>query len=127
MEAFVLEVEEERREYAKKMLLEQARSTFWRMWAAKHEYEELISGSSQLWLCCEGKQRRSGLTSIVMSQGSWFWKEVECRKDSSTLAGQMNANAKPVTKRKVQKSTGFTIVQDGMKGMKSGARSQRPA
>ena len=38
--------------------------------------------------------------------------------------GQMKANAKLVTTRKVQKSTGFTIVQVGMK---SGAKSQRLA
>ena len=31
----------------KKMLLGQARSTFWRKWAAKHQYEELKEG---IWL-----------------------------------------------------------------------------
>ena len=59
-----------------------------------------------------------------MSQGSWFWKEAGCRKDSLTLVGHMKATAKLVTTRKVQKSTGFTIVQVGMK---SGAKSQRLA
>ena len=38
--------------------------------------------------------------------------------------GWMKANAKHVTKQKVQKSTGSTIVQVGMK---SGARSHRLA
>ena len=59
-----------------------------------------------------------------MSQGSLFWKEAVCRKDFSTLVGQMKVNVKLVTKRKVQKSTGFAIVQVGMK---SGAKSQRSA
>ena len=45
-----------------------------------------------------------------MLQGTWFWKEAGCRKDFSTLVGQMKANAKLVTKRKVQKSTDSTIV-----------------
>ena len=66
----------------------------------------------------------NGLTSIVMSQGSWFWKEAGCRKGFSTLVGQMLANAKLVKKRMVQKRTDSTIVQVGMK---SGAKSQRPA
>ena len=52
----------------------------------------------------------NGLTSIVMSQGSWFWKEAACRKDFSTLVGQLKANCKLVTKTKVEKSTGFAIV-----------------
>ena len=39
---------------AKKKLLKQARTTFWKKWAAKHEYEELMEGGTrQLWLCCE--------------------------------------------------------------------------
>ena len=53
---------------------------------------------------------------------SWFWKEVGCRKDSSTLVGQMKANVKLDTKRKVQKITGSTIVQNGTR---SDERSQR--
>ena len=30
----------------KKMLLQQARSTYWKKWTAKHEYEELKDGIS---------------------------------------------------------------------------------
>ena len=53
---------------------------------------------------------------------NWFWKEVGCRKHSSTLVGQMKANVKLDTKRKVQKITGSTIVQNGTR---SDERSQR--
>ena len=35
------------------------------------------------------------------------WKEAGCRKNSSTLVGQMQASVKHVTKRKAQKNTGF--------------------
>ena len=44
------------------------------------------------------------------------------RRNFSTLVGQMKANAKLLTKRTVQKITGFTIVHDGMK---SGAKYPR--
>ena len=58
----------------KKLLLKQARTTFWKNWAAKHFYEQLkeVFGWSRHWLCCKGG-RRSGLTNVVMSQESWFW------------------------------------------------------
>ena len=80
----------------KKMLMKQAGSAFWRKWVAKHEYEELkeVSGSSQFWFCSEGKRRRKGLTSIATFPENWFWKEAGCRKDSSTLVGQLKARAK---------------------------------
>ena len=57
----------------------------------------------QLQLYCEGTQRMNGLTSIVVSQGSWFWKEAGCRKDYSTLVGRMKVNANHVRRRKAQK------------------------
>ena len=38
-----------------------------------------------------------------------------CRTDFSTLVGQMKASANLVPKRKVQKSTGSTFAQVGMK------------
>ena len=62
-------------------------------------------GSSQLWLCCEGKPRRSGLTSTAIQPENWFWKEAGCTEDSSTVVGQMKVSAKHVTKKKAQKST----------------------
>ena len=78
-------------------------------------------GSSQLWLYCERKQTKSGLERIETLPGNWFWKEAGCRKDSSTLVGRMEVNATPVTRRKAQKSTGFTIAQNGTR---SDGRSQ---
>ena len=60
---------------------------------------------SQLWLCCEGEQRKSGLKSIVMSPDIWFWKEAGCRKDYWTLVGQMKASPKCVRKRKARNQT----------------------
>ena len=54
----------------------------------------------------EGRQRINGLTSIVMSKGSWFWKEAGC------------------SSRHYRKGTVSAIVQVGMK---SGAKSQVPA
>ena len=84
----------------KKMLLQQARTVYWKKWAAKHEYEELKErfGWSWLWRCCARKRRKFGLKNIEMLRGSCFWKEVGCRNDSSTLGGRMNVNAKQVTK-----------------------------
>ena len=64
---------------------------------------------SQHWLCCEGRQRRNGLTSIVMSQGSWFWKEAGRRKGFSTLIGQMNANVKLVTRGRYRKAQAISL------------------
>ena len=40
-------------------------------------------GSSQLWLCCERKQKNSGLKSIETLPENWFRKEAGCREDSS--------------------------------------------
>ena len=65
----------------------------------------------------------NGLTSVVMLQESWFWKQSGA-EDFSILAGQMKANAKLFKKRKVLKSTGFSIV---LIGRKSGAKPQRPS
>ena len=46
-----------------------------------------------------------------MLRGNNFWKEAGYRNDSSTLVGLMRVCAKLVTRRKAQKSTGYTIVQ----------------
>ena len=102
----------------KKMLLKQARSTYWKKWAAMHEYEELKEG---IWL--------EPALALLRRKTKQEWTEKHrhvARKlvldgDFSTLVGQMKANAKLVTKGKVQKSTGSTIVQGGMK---SGANSE---
>ena len=65
-------------QFIKKMLLKQARTVYWREWAANHEYEELREG---IWLepalaLLRRKQRRSGLTSIatppeLVLKGGW--------------------------------------------------------
>ena len=52
-------------EHVKKMLLQQARTVYWKKWAAKHEYEELKEGIwGRLWRCCAKGRRKSGLKSI---------------------------------------------------------------
>ena len=40
------------------------------------------------------------------------WQEVGRKRDCSTLAGRMSVNVKLARRRKVQKSTGFTTVQN---------------
>ena len=112
------------RKDVKNMLLRQARSTYWRKWAAKHENEDLKEG---IWLesalALLRKKTKEGWTDKhrhtakkLVLEGGWF------RKDSSILVGQMKVSAKHVTKRKAQKRTGSTIVQSGTR---SDVRSQR--
>ena len=57
---------------------------------------------------------KRGLKNIEAWQESCFWKEPGCRNDFSTLADRMKARVKPVTRRKVQKSMGSTIAQNGI-------------
>ena len=109
------------------MLLKQTRSTFWREWTAKHECEELKEG---IWLAPalallrkrieEGwtdKHRHVGRKLVL--EGRWVQKRLF---DIGWSNGSMcQVNAKAVTRRKVQKSTGSTIVQEGTK---TGAKSQ---
>ena len=57
------------------------------------------------------KDRRNGQKSIEAWRENW--KEAGCSKDSSTLVGRMKVNAKLVTRRKAQKSTGSAIAQNG--------------
>ena len=99
----------------KKMLLVQARSTHWRKWGAKHENEELKEGIwLELALTLLRKKTKKGLTDNHrnVARQFWFWKEAGCRKNSSTLVGQMKASTKHATKKE-QKSTGSTIDQKG--------------
>ena len=65
---------------------------------------------------------KSGLKNIETLPENCFWKEAGCRQDSSTLVGQMKVNVKLVTRRKAQKSTGFTVAENGTR---SDGRSQR--
>ena len=79
----------------KKMLLQQAR-TYWKKWAAKHEYEELKEG---VWL-------EPALVLLrKKTKEDWTEKASNCcqKLDSSTSVGRMKVNVKLVTKRKVQK------------------------
>ena len=68
-----------------KMLMKQARLTCWRKWAAKQVK------TKEEWT---DKHRHVARKLVLEGAG--------CRKDSSTLVGQMKANAKLVTKRKGQ-------------------------
>ena len=93
----------------KKLLLLQARTVCWKKWAAEHEYEEL---KGSIWLepplALLRKKTKEDWTEKhrnVAKKG--FWKEVGCRRNSSTLVCQMNVNIKLVTRRKAQKSRGL--------------------
>ena len=55
----------------KKLLMQRARSVYWKKWAAKHEYEELKEGT---WL-----ELGRALLSITMLPGRFSWK-VDGRK-----------------------------------------------
>ena len=83
------------------MLFAQARSTYWREWAAKHEYEELNNGiwlepalallrrkTKEEWT---DKHRHVGRELVL--EESWV------QKDFSTSVGQMKANSKLVAQR----------------------------
>ena len=67
------------------------------------------------WLCCRRRRRKYGLKDIEKLQENYFRKEARRRKDSSTSVGRRKVNAKPITRRKAQKSTGSTIAQNGTK------------
>ena len=88
-------------------------STYWRKWTAKHEYEEVKEGT---WL-------EPALALLRKTKDEWTDKHRHVARKLVLEGGwvrQMKANLS----HKVQKSTGFAIVQVGMK---SGAKSQRPA
>ena len=109
---------------AKKMLLQRARTVYWKPWTAKHEIEELKEGA---WLepaltLLRKKTRETGLKSIEPWPENWFRKEVGRRRNSSIVVGRMKVSVKHVTKRTARKSTGLVIAQSG-KG--SEGRSQR--
>ena len=87
----------------KKMIVQQARSIYWKKWAVKHEYEELKEGWNLLLPCVDRRRTKSGLKNIEMLPENWFWKEAGCRGNSSTSGGQMKVNVKPVFRRKAQK------------------------
>ena len=63
----------------KKMLVQGARSVYWKKWAAKHEQEELNEGARiepDSALLRERKRKVFGLRNIVMWPERSSWKEV---------------------------------------------------
>ena len=58
----------------KKMLVQGARSVYWKKWAAKHEQEELTEGARIEALV--RKRKVFGLRNIVMWPERSSWKEV---------------------------------------------------
>ena len=118
MEAFGVEVEEE---------LSASQTWAEGTWIGKWHLEQKEAWinqvfESQMWrqvrglvgaVTCETRDlvkrhKKRGLKkSIEMMQGSYFWKEVGCRKDSSILVGQMKVSAKHVT--------GLIIAENGMR------------
>ena len=61
----------------------------------------------------DGKRKKVGLKSIETLPENRFWNEVGCRRSFLTLVVRMKVSAMLVTRRKVQKSTGSTIAQNG--------------
>ena len=99
----------------KKMLVQTALSVYWKKWAAKHEYEELKEGA---WLepglaLLRKKVRENwtekhrNVTRKIFSEGRWTQKRLF---------------DKLPRRRKAQRSTGSTTVQNGTK---SDGRFQR--
>ena len=82
-----------------KMLVQRARSVYWKNWAAKHEYEESKRehGSNQGWLSCA---RKRGLKSIAVWPGRSSWKEVGRKKGFSILDGRISVSVKLARWRK---------------------------
>ena len=71
----------------RKMLLQQARSVFWKKWAAKHEYDELKEG---IWLAAEEDEgRMDGKT----SKRCEIFFEGGCGNDSSTSVGKKSTTS----------------------------------
>ena len=66
----------------KNMLVQRARSVYWKKWVAKHEYEELKEGAwLELGLVLVRKRKETGLKSIDMWSGRSSWKVVGRKKD----------------------------------------------
>ena len=86
----------------KKMLVQRARSVYWKKWASKHGYEEFergnVAGKRASSLAKEGEGTLDR-KSIVMWPGRSFWKEVGREKDCSISIGRTPANVKPAKKR----------------------------
>ena len=66
------------------MLVQQARTVYWKKWeAAKHEYEELEGGSTagtSSGSAAEENEKKSGLKSIDMLQENWCGRRLGAEK-----------------------------------------------
>ena len=96
------------------MLLQRARTVYWKKWAAKHEYEELKEG---VWLepalallrkktKGDWTEKHRKVARKLLLEGGWVQQRL-------FDVGRMKVSVKLVTKKKVQKSIGSTIVQNG--------------
>ena len=85
------------------MLVQRARSVYWKKLAAKHEDEELKEGA---WLDpgLVLLRKRIGLKSIAMWPGRSSRKEVGRKSDFSTLPARISVNVKLARWRKAQRS-----------------------
>ena len=75
----------------KEMLVQRARSVYWKKWAAKHEHEELNEGSvarTSSGSLAKESEGWIGPKSIVMWPERFSWKEDGRKRDFSILAGR---------------------------------------
>ena len=102
----------------KKMLVQRARSVYWKKWAAKHEYEELKEGAwlepGQALLRQKVREKwtekHHSVARKTFLEGGWTQKRLFDIDWSDT--SQCQACKK---KRKEQKSTGFSTAQNVLK------------
>ena len=107
------------RKMFEKMLIQRARSVFWKKWAAKHGYEELKEGAwlepRQALLRQKVKEnwteKHRNVARKIFLEGGW----TKQRRDYSMLIGRISVNVKHARRRKAQKSTGSTTAQNGTK------------
>ena len=97
------------------MLVQRARSVYWKKRAAKHEQEELKEGA---WidpaLVLLRKKAKGGWTERHRNVARKIFLEGVGRKRGySILAGRISVNVKLARWRKAQRSRGFTTVQNG--------------
>ena len=97
----------------KKMLVQTARSVYWKKCAAKHEYAELKEGAwLEPGLALLRKKVRKKWTEKHHDVARKIFLEGGGRKrDCSILIGPTPVNVKPARERKEQKSTGYTTAR----------------
>ena len=89
--------------------------SYWKRWAAKHEYEELkegiLVGAGSGLASQEDGGRLDGKTSTCCQGRYGFGRRTGPETTIRLWIGQMKASAKLVTRRKAQKSTVFRMAQ----------------